>query len=123
MKNKKRVFLVIMLFFLISSFFILPVAQAAGVYVPTKEETGLADATIKEILTKLLKWLLEIVGIIAIIGFVISGIMYLVSTGNEEMITKAKKYMLYCLIGIVVALASFVVIQAIDAILNAAGSY
>lgn len=92
---------------------------SSGVKIPTKAETGLSDKTIAEILTQLLNWLLEIVGIIAIIGFVISGIMYLVSAGNEEMITKAKKYMLYCLIGIIVALASFVVIKTIDSILNA----
>jgi Na+-driven multidrug efflux pump len=118
MKNKKKILIAIWLVFLLSIFFILPAVQAAsGVELPTT--TGLSKVEIKVILTGLLKWLLEIVGIIAVIGFIISGIMYLVSTGNEEMITKAKKYMLYCLIGVVVVLASFVVIQAIDAILNA----
>jgi hypothetical protein len=94
-------------------------SSGSGVYIPTKAETGLSDKTVVQILTKFLNWLLEIVGIIAIMGFVISGIMYLVSAGNEEMITKAKKYMMYCLIGIIVALASFVVIKTIDSILNA----
>ena len=92
-------------------------STGGGVGMPTG--TGLSNKTVVQILTQLLNWLLEIVGIIAILGFVVSGIMYLVSAGNEEMVTKAKKYMMYCLIGIIVALASFVVVKTIDSILNA----
>jgi len=95
-------------------------SSGSGVVLPT--DTGLSKMTIKDILTNLLKWILQIVGVIAILGFTISGIMYLVSTGNEEMITTAKKYMLYCVIGIVVVLASFVIVQAIDSILKASMS-
>jgi hypothetical protein len=86
-------------------------------YIPTSNETGLSDKSIKDILTNLLDWLLGIVGVIALISFAVSGIMYLVSTGNDEVITKAKKYMLYSIIGVIVTLASFVIIRAIDAIL------
>jgi cytochrome bd-type quinol oxidase subunit 2 len=122
MKNKKKILAVMLLVFLMSLFFILPPVQAAdncsGV-VGCIPETGLSKQEIKPILVNLLNWLLGIVGIIAIMGFVVSGIMYLVSAGNEEMVTKAKKYMLYCLIGVVVVLASFVVIKTIDSILNA----
>jgi Na+-driven multidrug efflux pump len=120
MKNKKRIWESMLLIFLIGLFFIFPAVQAANVVVPSPSEVGgLSERSVKDILTNLLKWILQIVGIIAVMGFVISGIMYLVSTGNEEVITKAKKYMTYCLIGIVVVLASFVVIQTIDAIMNA----
>ena len=122
MKNKKKILTIALLVFLVGLFFILPMVQvsAANIVVPTSEQAGgLSSKPVKDILVNLLNWLLEIVGIIAIMGFVISGIMYLVSTGNEEMVTKAKKYMLYCLIGVVVVLASFVVIKTIDAILNA----
>jgi hypothetical protein len=118
MKNKKKILLGILLAFIIGSFFILSAVQGAnGVTLPTN--TGLSSKTIAEILTKLLNWLLEIVGIIALIGFVVSGIMYLISAGNEEMVTKAKKYMTYCLVGITVVLASFVIIKTIDTILKA----
>ena len=118
MKNKKKLLAGIILIFFIGVFFILPVVQAAsGVELPTN--TGLSNKTFKEILTKLLTWLLEIVGIIAIMGFVISGIMYLISTGNDEMITKAKKYMLNCLVGIVVVLSAYVIVKLIDSIVNA----
>lgn len=128
MKNKKRILTVALLVFLIGLFFILPAVQAAASdcdgksvveCIPTTVTTGLSSKPVKDILVNLLNWLLQIVGIIAIMGFVVSGIMYLVSAGNEEMIKNAKKYMLYCLVGVAVVLASFVVIKTIDAILNA----
>ncbi|MFA7209548.1 MAG: pilin [Parcubacteria group bacterium] len=85
-----------------------------GVHIPTGAETGLSDVSIKALLTSLLRWLLGIVGVVALIGFVISGIQYIISSGNEEMAKTAKQNMVNSIIGIVVVLASLVVIQAID---------
>lgn len=92
-----------------------------GIYIPTPEETGLPgpEGGIQEILKNLLTWLLEIVGVIALIGFIISGIQYIVSTGSEDMMEMAKRNMLYSIIGITVVLASFVIIKAIDVALRA----
>jgi hypothetical protein len=96
-------------------------ATTAGtrVALPTKADTGLSEKTIAEILKNLLTWLLEVIGVIALIGFVVSGIQYIVATGNEKVVESAKKNMTYSLIGITVALASFVIIQALDSMLNA----
>lgn len=87
-------------------------ASAGGVVMPTS--TGLADRSIKDILTNLLNWLLMIVGILALIGFIISGIQYILAAGDEKLMETGKKNMLYSIMGIVVVLASFVIIQAID---------
>lgn len=89
-------------------------APAEGVHIPTAAETGLSDISIKNLLANLLRWLLGIVGVVALIGFVISGIQYIISSGNEEMAKTAKQNMLNSVIGIVVVLASLVIIQAID---------
>ena len=118
MKNKKKILLAMLLVFLLGAFFIFPTVQAAnGVTIPT--DTGLSSKTIAEILTTFLKWLLTIVGIIAVIGFVISGIQYIVASGNDKVIESAKKNMMYSLIGITVALASYIIVKAIDSILKA----
>jgi len=91
----------------------------SGIVIPTN--TGLANPSggIKAILTNLLTWLLGVVGIIAIIGFVISGIQYIMAAGDEKIIETAKRNMLYSIIGVIVVLASFVIIQAIDYALRA----
>lgn len=74
---------------------------------------------IQQILKNLLVWLLGIVGVIALIGFVISGIQYIVASGSEDQMETAKRNMLYSIIGITVVLASFVIVQAINYALEA----
>ena len=126
MKNKKIILAGVLLTVLMGLFFILPPVQAAedtcsGVVgcIPTSITSSLSSKTVKDILVNLLNWLLGIVGVIALIGFVVSGIQYIVSTGNDKMMESAKKNMMYSLIGITVALAAYVIIRAIDAILKA----
>jgi len=91
----------------------------AEIYIPTSEETGLPNAPLIDIVTKLMQNIIITFGFIAIICFVIAGIYYLTSAGDEETAKRGKKAMLYSIIGVVVALSSFVVIKAIDAILRA----
>jgi hypothetical protein len=79
----------------------------------------LPDATVGSIVANVADWLVAIFAFFGIIGFTVSGIIYLVSTGNDEMITKAKKYMTYSLVGIVVGLSGYVIILAVNAFLNA----
>lgn len=93
--------------------------SGTGIVMPTG--FGLPDPPggIAKIIRNLLSWLLGIVGVIAIIGFVISGIQYLTSAGDEDRMKSAKRNMLYAIIGVVVTLSSFVVIQAIQYALEA----
>lgn len=93
--------------------------KIAGVCVPTSQTTGLSDKPVADILLNFMKWLLAIFGVLAIIGFVISGVQYLFSAGDEQMAETAKRNMKYCIIGVIVALSGWVIIQAIDAALNA----
>ncbi len=84
---------------------------------------GLPTGSIYGIIGNLLMWLLGIFGFVGVIGFVISGIMYLVAAGDEDMIGKAKKAMTYSIIGVVVGLLGVVVIQAINLALNGFGQF
>ncbi len=88
-----------------------------GVCVPNN--TGLSSASVSDILLNLMGWLLGVLGVIGIIAFVISGLQYLTAAGDEHAIETAKTNMKYSIIGIMVALSGFVVIQAVDAVLNA----
>jgi hypothetical protein len=85
------------------------------------KNTGLADPAggIGQILGNLLNWLLGIVGIIALIAFIISGLQYFMAAGNENTMQTAKRNMTYAIIGIIVALSGFIIIMAIDSALRA----
>lgn len=91
----------------------------------TIPETGLPDPSggIKSILSGVVKWILGIFGFIGIIGFVIAGIMYLVSAGDDTLMKRAKNGMIFSIIGVVIGLAGVVVIQAINTMLNAGSAF
>lgn len=79
---------------------------------------GLPAGSITGIITNILVWMLSIFGIVGIIGFVISGAMYILAAGNEDVMEKAKEAMKYSIIGVLVGLSGYVIIQAVAAILS-----
>lgn len=87
-------------------------------FIPIAYAGVITDAPrVSEVLTNVLKWLLEVFGIIAVMVFVGSGILYLVASGNEGVIDRAKKWMMYSVLGIVIALGSLIALSTIRAIL------
>jgi hypothetical protein len=92
----------------------------SGVCVPT--DTGLSDATVADVLLTFMNWILGILGFFGIIAFVISGIQYLVSAGDDDTISTAKRNMKYSIIGVMVALSGFIIIQAVDTLLKGTSS-
>lgn len=93
----------------------------SGVCFPQASTLGLSDVSVYDFLVKLMNWLLGILGIIGVIAFVISGTQYLVSAGDEEMAKTAKRNMTYAVIGLVVALAGLIVVNAIAGLTGAGG--
>lgn len=80
--------------------------------------TGLPSGGIIDILTNGMKWLLVIVGILGVIGFVIAGIIYLTAAGDDDQIQKGKKAMVYSIVGVIVALLGVVIIKAVQSLLG-----
>ena len=95
-------------------------AGAGGLDFDTIAGMGMPDSPgIKSVLVNILKWMLEIFGLLALIAFIISGGQYLLASGDEKMIGTAKKNMTYSIIGIIVALSGFIIIRAVDTALRA----
>jgi len=93
---------------------------AGGLDFDTIAQMGLPDSPgVKSILVNVVKWMLEIIGLITLIAFIISGGQYLMSAGDDTAMQTAKKNMTYSVIGIIVALSGFVIIRAIDTALRA----
>lgn len=80
--------------------------------------TGLPSGSLYNIISNIVMWALGIFGFIAIIGFVISGIMYLTSTGDDTAMKKAKNQMLWSITGVIVGLIGYIIIYAVNAMLN-----
>ena len=84
--------------------------------------TGLPSGSILGIVTGLMNWLLIIVGILGVIGFVIAGIIYLTAAGDEDQIAKGKKALIYSIVGVIVALLGVVIIKAVQSMLSGGSS-
>lgn len=79
---------------------------------------GLPAGSISGIISNLLFWLLGIFALGGIIGFVLSGIWYLLAAGDESMADKGKEGMKYSIIGIIVGLSGFLIMQAVTMLLG-----
>lgn len=96
-------------------------AKAQGVTFPTS--VGLPQGTLAGVISNFTSWLLGIFGFIAVIGFLISGLMYFFSAGDEDAQEKAKKQMTWSIVGVVVGLMGLVIIYAVDAFLNGSTNF
>ena len=80
--------------------------------------SGLATTSVAVIISTVMQWLLYIIGTIAVITFIIAGIMYLTAAGDEDQIGKAKKAMVYGIVGIAVALIGLIIVNVVDTMLR-----
>ena len=85
-------------------------------------KSGTPQGSLIGIVEQTMYWLLGLVGFLGIIGFVIAGVLYLTAAGDEDQIGKAKNAMMYSIIGVIVALLGFIIIQAVTAWLGGASS-
>ncbi len=81
--------------------------------------TNLPNSSIMEIVRNIMNWLLMLVGIVAVIGFAIAGILYLTAAGDEDRIGTAKKAMTWSIVGVIVALVGLVILSAAENMLGA----
>ncbi len=79
---------------------------------------GVSKKTPTDIIKNVINYALAIIGFLGVLGFIISGIMYLVSAGDEGAAEKAKGYMVNSIIGVVVALLGFVIMNAVSTLLE-----
>lgn len=98
------------------SLLIVPYLARAQYEHPTG--SGLPEGILGDIIINVMNWLLVLVGIVGVISFVIAGILYLTAAGDDSKAKTAKQAMTYSIVGMVVALMGYVIIQAVDSMLN-----
>jgi len=118
MKNKKKLQIIVstsIITTFIFLFFAPDIFAANGITLPSG--TGLPDKSINAVLTNVLNWFLGFLAALAILMIIISGIMYVTSGGDDSRVETAKKILTYAIIGLVVALLSYVIVIAISTML------
>ena len=69
---------------------------------------------ISQVLINAFNFLLSVFGILAIIGLIVAGTIYLTAGGNEKRIEVAKKSFRYAIIGIALTLGMMVIVKTIE---------
>lgn len=86
---------------------------------PAGANSGLYQGTSAGgLLKSIILWLLSLVAVLALLAFIVGGIMYIISFGDEGRAEKAKNIILYAVIGLLVVGASFLIIQVIATFLK-----
>lgn len=93
-------------------------AHAAGILNSTDAPSAVTDATggqtsLRGLVLTIVNYFLGFLGLLAVVMVIYGGVTYVSSAGNDEAVGKAKKIIMYALIGIVIILLSFVVVKAI----------
>lgn len=80
-------------------------------------DNGLAKkSSAKEIMQTIVKWLLTLVGTIAVISLIYGGFLYVTSQGEEDATERAKHIILYSVIGIIIIGISAIVVNVVISI-------
>lgn len=109
--------------YLTSALFLVPALSLAQFDPEAGGQTNLPQSSIFDIISNIMLWLLAILGFIAVIGFVISGILYLVAAGDEDAQARAKRAMIYSITGVVVGLVGLVILFAVQRLLGAQSQF
>lgn len=72
---------------------------------------GLPKGEVSELIVRIIKAILGVVGVILFAMLVYGGFMYMTSAGNETRIGLAKRIITYAIIGIVIILASYIIAE------------
>lgn len=59
------------------------------------------------------RWILGIVGSLTLLMFIYGGVMFMISSGSSESISKAKKIITAAVIGLLIVFASFMIIKTV----------
>lgn len=64
------------------------------------------------------EFLSKVIGSVSFLVIIIAGIWMIVSTGNEQQVTKAKGMFTYAILGLIIALAAYVLVIAVQGLLT-----
>jgi len=79
----------------------------ANLGLDTASSIGLGNADAKNVVVNLIRVVLGFLGLIAVVIILIGGFMWMTAGGNEDKVTKGRKYIINGAIGLVIVLGAF----------------
>ena len=78
---------------------------------------GLPDNSPDNIAMTLMFYILSVLALFVALAFVVSGVIFITAGGDPNQIQRAKDFVKFAIIGLVVALSGYIIIELIDYIL------
>ncbi|MDQ5943307.1 MAG: hypothetical protein QG675_75 [Patescibacteria group bacterium] len=97
-----------------STIALLPVTTLAATEIDNGANSAQPSGTPEDLsvqVTNITNTMLLVIGIVAVIMLIVGGFRYVLSNGNEKAISGAKDTILYAIIGIVVALLAYAIVN------------
>lgn len=113
MKNKKILNVIIITLILVSSVMICSTVKSEP-----KLENPLGTTNISELIGRIIKEVLGVVGSLALLMFIFGGLTWMTSGGNEEKIKKGKGILIWAIMGIVIIFTSYSILNLVFKILE-----
>jgi hypothetical protein len=118
----KKIILIASFLLIFTAIFSAPITLQAQTSIINPSATGssgnkpydLGDYTLDDILAIAIgasRWILGVVGSLALIMFIYGGFMFLISAGSSEKIGQARKILVAAVIGLLIVFASYLIIQ------------
>lgn len=96
---------------------LLPPGGDGGIDLPDTPTKGFtASGLPTQLITKILPLVLTIGGFITVIVIIISGIQFVLSSGNPEAAAAAKNRLVYAIIGFIIIVLAFAILQIVNRI-------
>jgi cytochrome bd-type quinol oxidase subunit 2 len=104
----------------ISSFFVgNAFAQGSNIFTGAAgQPTATAGGTLGANITTLINYFLGILGLIAVGFLIYAGVLMVTAGGAEEQVTKARKIIMYAVVGIVIILLSYTIVTFVSSALG-----
>ena len=87
------------------------IAEGATKMDDIKQKIPGSDVDTGNVLKAGLSWTFAVVGILAIVMIIVSGIQMTTSAGDAGVIAKAKKTMTYSIVGLVIAILAYAIVH------------
>ncbi|MBD3245196.1 MAG: hypothetical protein GF335_04345 [Candidatus Moranbacteria bacterium] len=82
------------------------------------------DNPVLTVVVSIMDFIVMVFAALAVLAFIISGIIYITSSGNDDLMAKSKKSLIYSAIGLVIGALALIIVKLIPVILkNQTGSF
>lgn len=92
-------------------------ARAVSFFDPS-QSLGLSTTDLVSTVTRIIQWVLGLLGLVAVIMIIIGGFRWMTAGGNEEKVEAAKKILTAAIIGLIIVLLAWAIVIFATGTLN-----